>query len=143
MPYRDVERIISAISVIIVISSFFVYRDLNSVLLCVVEIFVCERVTTAILRTTRNAVRFEVITSHPEEIGDAILYQLGHGATLLRGNGLYSGEEKSVIVCVVNHREIPDFLRIISAHPDTFVFYADVSGVHGNFDRQKLKIEPK
>ena len=44
------ERIISLISLLVVTASFFVYGNLESVLLSVVEIYVCERVTAAILR---------------------------------------------------------------------------------------------
>ena len=45
-----VERIISLLSLAVVITSFFVYGDLHSVLLSVVEIYVCERVTAFFLR---------------------------------------------------------------------------------------------
>lgn len=50
-----VERIISLISLLIVSASFFVYGNLESVLLSVVEIYVCERVTAAILHRQKAA----------------------------------------------------------------------------------------
>jgi uncharacterized membrane-anchored protein YitT (DUF2179 family) len=54
MPHRGVERIISVLSLAVVAASFFVYGNLHSVLLSVIEIFVCERVTAVILKTGRN-----------------------------------------------------------------------------------------
>ena len=137
MPHRNLEGIISLVSIAIVVLSYFVYRDLNSLLLSVVEIFVCERVTAGILRESRNAVKFEVITEHPEAIKRDVLYELNHGATVLPARGLYSNRDKQVIVCVVNYRQIGDFLRIVSRHDGTFAYYSDVMGVRGNFERKK------
>lgn len=137
MPHKNVESIISLISFAVVAVSYFVYRDLNSVLLSVIEIFVCERVTATILRESRGAVKFEVVTKNLEEIKRDILYELNHGATVLDARGLYTQENKFVIVCLVNYRQIADFLRIAEKYPDTFVYYSEVMGVHGNFDRKK------
>lgn len=137
MPHQNVERIISFISVAIVAVSFLVYGNLHSVLLSVVEIYVCERVTAAILKSSRNAVKFEVVTAHLKEMKKDILYQLRHGTTVIEGSGLYSEEGKHVVICVVSYREIPEFLRIASKYPDTFLYYSDVMGVRGNFERKR------
>ena len=64
LPHLDVEKIIAAISVVILAISFLVYGNLQSVLLSVIEVFVCERVTARILRSSRNAVKFEIVTEH-------------------------------------------------------------------------------
>ncbi|MBQ8357232.1 MAG: YitT family protein [Clostridia bacterium] len=141
VPHRNVESIISTISVCIVIISFFVYRNLQSVLLSVVEIFVCERITAGILKQSRNAVKFEVVTQSLSDIKEDILHRVRHGATVIEGKGLYTEQGKSVIFCVVNYRQIPAFLKVVSKYPDTFVYYSDVMGVRGNFDRTDARKE--
>ena len=135
IPHKDVEKIISLISVIIIMISFLVYGNLQSVLLSVIEIFVCERVTARILRSSRNAVKFEIVTEHLDAIKEDILHRVGHGATVLEGQGLYTDKQKQLILCVVNYRQIPAFLKVLSQYPDTFVYYSDVMGVRGAFDR--------
>ena len=137
MPHLNVEKIIFLLSAIIVGISYFVYWDINSLLLSIVEIFACERVTAMILRDSRNAVRFEVVTDNPESMKDDIIYELNHGATILEGKGVFSDEQKSVIICVVSYRQISEFLRIVSKYPGSFVHYSDVMGVRGNFDWNK------
>ena len=135
LPHLDVEKIIAAISVVILAISFLVYGNLQSVLLSVIEVFVCERVTARILRSSRNAVKFEIVTEHVDAIKEDILHRVGHGATVLVGKGLYTEQEKQVIFCVVNYRQIHAFLKVLSQYPDTFVYYSDVMGVRGSFDR--------
>jgi len=137
MPHVNVERIILILSVIIVGVSYFVYWDVDSLLLSIVEIFACERVTALILRDSRNAVKFEVVTDNPEGIKEDIIYELNHGATILSGEGIFSGEGKSVIICVVSYRQISEFLKIVSKYPGSFAYYSDVMGVRGNFDWNK------
>ena len=73
----DVEKIIAYLSYAVVAVSFFVYdNSINSVCLSIVEIFICEKVTGAILRDRRNAVKFEIITSseYAEEIKNFIIF---------------------------------------------------------------------
>jgi uncharacterized membrane-anchored protein YitT (DUF2179 family) len=128
-------------------------NSINSVCLSIVEIFICEKVTGAILRDRRNAVKFEIITSsaNAEEIKNFIIFNLHHGATLIKGQGAFSEEDKEVIVCLISYREIAEFLRLMKGFPDAFVYYSDVMGVYGNFafdksdetEQDKILLEQK
>ncbi len=95
--------------------------------------FVFEKSTAVLMKETRNAVEFKIITAHHKEIKNEIIYNLKHGATVLTAKGLYTEKEKEMIVSVVNIRQVPEFLEVIKKYPDTFVYYSDVSGVKGNF----------
>lgn len=134
MRHVKVERIIAILSYVIIALAFFVFGSLESVLLSVVEVFVCEQVSAMVLKTTRSAVRFEVITDNPDEVCQAILNNLQHGATLMHGKGVYSNKDKAVIVAVINYYQVAEFLGIISKQKNTFAYYVDVMGVNGNFD---------
>lgn len=135
-PHKDVEKIIALISMATVVLSLPVYGELQSVLLSVTEIFACERTTALILKSSRNAVKFEVITENAEAISAELLQTLEHGVTLLSARGLYTDTDKSVLVCVVDYRQIPDFLNVIAEYPNTFVYYSEVMGVRGSFRRR-------
>ncbi len=130
-----VERLISFVSLCVVLLSFFVYRRLESVLLSIAEIFVCEWVSASILRTTRSAVRFDVITDDPDELGDFILSELSHSASLLPVKGLHSQSQKTLLVCLVDRRQIPSFLRLLAFRRGIFAYYSGVLGVIGEFNR--------
>lgn len=136
-PHVRLEKIILILSVLTIFLSYFVFWDMQSMLLSIIEVFVCERVSEMILRNGRNAVKFEIVTDEPEAIADEIIYKLNHCATLLSGTGMFYKQEKPVLFAVVNHNQIAEFLEIISAHKGTFAYYIDVMGVHGNFDREK------
>lgn len=140
-PHRDLERLIALVSYAVVALSFFVYRDLGSVLLSVVSIYACERVSATFLRTRRGGIRAEIVTSEASlpEVRRVLLAELRHGATLLSGRGMYAGEEKRVIVCLVTYRDLSALLRCLSAIPDVFCHYGEALGVIGPFDFEPEK----
>lgn len=130
---RDVEKVISFVCYIIIGISYFVYRDLTCILLSVVQMFVFEKTVAFILKDTRNAVKFEIITKEPEKLKEEIIYELKHGATIIQSKGMFTDEQSTIVVTIVNTRQVPEFLQILKKYPDTFVYYTDVTGVNGNF----------
>ena len=141
----NVENIIALLSYVVVAIAFFVYGNLNSVCLSIIEIFVCEKVTAAILKSNRSAVKFEIVTDrvHAEEIKNIIIFDLKHGATVLQGQGAFSEQDKEMIICLINYRQIPEFLKMMKKFPNTFLYYSDVEGIRGNFDFNKDDESPE
>lgn len=136
-PYGNIERIISLICYVIMGFSYFVYKDMNCILLSIVQLIVFEKVMGLVLSSTRHATEVKIVTKHAEELKHDILFTLKHGGTLTESTGLYTGEVRTVISSVINNRQLPEFLQLIKKYPDTFVYYSDVKGVNGNFRWQK------
>lgn len=133
----NVERTISLICYVIIGLSYFLYRDLNSILLSIIQMFVFEKASAVIMKDTRNAVEFKIITKNPQEMKNDIIYVLKHGATIVESKGMFTGDGSSIIVSVVNIRQIPEFLKITKKYQGSFVYYSDVTGINGNFRWQK------
>lgn len=73
-----------------------------------------------------------IICDQPEQVADAVLNQLGRGATGLKSRGLYSGEEREMVFTVVSRREIDSLKALVHAvDPSAFVVIADVREVLG------------
>lgn len=136
LPHKNVESIIAYVSYIIIVIGFIVYGNIHSALLSIIEVFVCEKISEMILRDRRNAVKFEIVVdkSKTNILKDMIIFDLRHGATILKAEGAFSNEEKDILICLVSYRQIGEFLRLIKKIDGAFVYYSDVMGVHGNFD---------
>lgn len=135
--YLNIERIISVICYAIILSSFFVYRDLNSVLLSVVQMFVFEWGVGLIMKDSRDAVEFRIVTKDPKALKEDIIFHLKHGATMIESRGMFTENDSYTIVSVVNARQVPEFLNILKKYPDAFVSYSKLLGVRGNFRWKK------
>ncbi|MBR5388569.1 MAG: YitT family protein [Clostridia bacterium] len=136
-PQVNIERIITAICLVLIGASYFVYKDFNCILLGIVQMFISEKATTFILKDTRKAVKVEIITKCPERVREDIVINLRHSATVTKGQGLYSGDDYYTVVSILNLYQMADLINIIKRYKDTFVFYTEVQGVFGNFRRYK------
>lgn len=136
----NIERIISVICYAIILASFIVYKDLNSILLSFVQMYIFEWGVNFVMKDNRDAVEFKIITKYPEELKQEILFELKHGATVMESKGMFTGEDSNMIISIVNQRQIPEFLKIINKYPKTFVYYSKVMGVRGNFRWRKSDI---
>lgn len=132
-PYVNLERYVTLICYIIIGSSFFLYKDLECIMLSIIQMFVFEKTVSFVMRSKRNAVEFKIITETPEALKEDILTSLKHGATIVNSKGMYTGEDKSIIFCVVNIRQVPEFMRLLKKYDKLFVYSSNVSSVNGNF----------
>lgn len=128
--------IVFSLNALVAVSSYFVYGyQIEPVLLCVLYSFTTSTVMDKLAKSGRSAVRFEIVTEHPEAISQAIIHELHHGATLLPGKGVYKGREMSVLVCVVNKSQVALMTDILRNYPGTFTTVTQVGAVVGNFKR--------
>lgn len=80
--------------------------------------------------TTKSVMIF---TDDARELAQRIHVQLGRTATLMKGEGYISGEEKDIVYCVVTRAEIFELKKIInSVEGSTFTTISDVSEIVGN-----------
>lgn len=135
------------INSIVAATSFFVYAtpdgngnmiyDYRPVCLCVVYSFVSSFVGSYIIKGTKSACKFTIITSHPDEITREISYRLHHGSTQISALGSFTHDEKTVLLCVINKHQIMDLNKILKKYDNTFSFAETVNEIYGNFDRSK------
>ncbi|MBR2310727.1 MAG: YitT family protein [Oscillospiraceae bacterium] len=133
IPNYPIERWISIICYCVIGISYFVYWDLTSILLSVIQIFVFEWTAAALLKKDRYAQEVKIITKNPEAIREEILYRFGHSATILDAKGMYSGENCYLVISVINSRDIFAFMNLMKRHEDTFVYFTDGVKVQGAF----------
>ncbi|MBQ7173454.1 MAG: YitT family protein [Clostridia bacterium] len=139
--------ITSSLSATVAFASYFVYAkegidgkmiyDLKPVCLCALYCFVSSFVGNAIIKGSKAAYQFIVVTEHPEAIEAEITETFHHSATRLKASGVYTGKDKTMLLCVVNKHQMVDFENLIAKYPDTFAIEQQVGGVVGNFKRVK------
>ena len=135
-PAYSFTHIIFLINTVVAVSSYFVYGwDIEPVIMCIIYCYLTTRVSDYIIEGNKEALRIEIITSRPEEISNLLIRELRHTATILRAEGGYSHQEKTVLICVINKHQLTHFYRLIAAFPDAFVSVSSVKETRGNFKR--------
>lgn len=125
-----------SLNVVVACVSYFVYDfQIEPVLMCILYSFTTSTLIDRSNKSGRSAVRFEIITDHPEELSKAIIETLHHSATMIPGKGIYKGKETNLLICVVNKPQAATMTAIIHSIPGTFAVCSQVSEVMGNFKR--------
>ena len=136
--------VIFILNAVVAFVSLFVYSengylDYKPVALCITYCFISNFVGNYIIKGTKNAYKFTIITTHADEIGKDIVEKLKHSATKIDAIGTYSNTARSVLICVINRHQLVDLKNILQNYDDTFAFSELVTETYGNFVRVNKK----
>lgn len=97
-----------------------------------VGLFVTSRVIDFVQEGAYSAKAIIIISKESKTITDLITTKMGRGTTLLQGRGGYSGEDKEILLCVVNRSEIVQIKNLVQQiDKNAFVIVSDAREVLG------------
>ena len=132
------------LNTVVALASYFVYDyEIEPVLLCILYSYASSAVRDGMMQKGRSAVRCEIVTDYPEQLGKALIERLHHTATQVAATGMYSGKKKSVLICIVNKSQVDRLCQLVSEFPESFVIVSNVSNVIGNFKRLDSQGNPE
>ncbi|MBQ2773393.1 MAG: YitT family protein [Clostridia bacterium] len=121
----------------VVFIAFFVYgMRITPVICTLINLFIANVIVDNGLSGIKNGYKFEIITTHPDELAKELIGRLRHGVTKIQVHGMYSDTDKYMIVCIINKRQVGEMMKIIKAYPDSFASFEKVNEVFGNFKRR-------
>ena len=142
-PGKSVFSLSFGINAVVAIASFFVYDyKMEPVILCILYSFASTTVGERSQRSGRSAIRFEIVTNHPDEICNDIIQRLHHSATRFKATGAFTGKDTWIVMCVVNKTQASVLSSIVQRYPNTFAMMSPVGGVMGNFKKLSEKGKP-
>ena len=140
--YRNVSpgRVIRRWGVVIIASSWFVFRNVEKLVYGYVVMWVVSYTLDSFLSGANRSAQMFIISKEYEAIAEYINTQAIRGVTLLNGSGWYSKEDTKIIMSVVRKKETSAIFRNIKhIDPDAFISMGSVMGVYGQgFEKLKL-----
>ncbi|MEY8392350.1 YitT family protein [Lachnospiraceae bacterium 45-W7] len=131
LKHYSVAQIMQVLDGMIVLAGVYVF-GLRPSMYAIVAIFITSKVTDTILEGMKFSKAAYIVTDHFQEIARQIMEDLNRGVTGLEAQGMYSGEKKCVLYCVVSKKEIVSLKEIVHQIDESaFVIVGDVREVHG------------
>ncbi len=117
----------------VVIAVAGVYFEPMAALYAIASLYITSKLIDFFTVGLSEAKAFYIISDKSEEIAAAIINQMDRGVTALNAKGVYSGKERSVLLCVLEWRtEGPRLKRLVKSIDErAFVIVADVKEVLG------------
>ena len=127
----SVAKIIFALEGLVIVIGLLVFGPVAS-MYAIASIYISTKVMEAVLEGMHFAKAAFIISDKTETIAEHVLANLDRGATELKGRGMYTKQDKNVLICVVNSKELIQIKQLVSEIDATaFVIVADVREVLG------------
>lgn len=130
--FISVGQVLLFIDIIVLISAAIVFDSIEIGMYAAISLVVTTKLIDSVLIGFNFSKAAYIISDKSEEISNLILNELDRGVTGINGKGMFSGADKTVLLCVLRKREIPKLRRlVIKVDPKAFVFLSEAGDVYG------------
>lgn len=128
----NVGQLLFLIDASVVLAAGITFNSVELAMYALITIFITAWLVDLVQEGVSYTRAFLIISSRSAEIEAAILNDLNRGATAWKARGVYTGQEREVLLSVVNRSEVSHLKEIIySIDPCAFVVLASVHEVLG------------
>lgn len=130
----SIGQLLMCIDGTIVVMAMFAYNNIESGIYSILAIAMASIVTDKLNSGFNKAIIFHIfVNENMEAIEHDILYQMGRGATILNGMGMYSKASRNILFVVVTPQELPKLKRIVQQNdPTAFIVLSSATEIIGN-----------
>ena len=129
---------INAVVILLSTGLFGIEKGLYTLIL----IFASGQTLSAVLEgITRKRTAF-IVTAKGREVGQLLMEKLSRGVTMLDAEGLYSGSDYKLLLCVTNILEVGRLKELVlTVDPQAFITFYETSDISGHFNRHNMIVD--
>lgn len=102
------------------------------IVLSAFEAYIESKTNETITNGFQSATEFRIITNKPDAMANTIMKELSRGVTAMPAKGMYTKENRTMLLCVISRRQVPALRKIMrTVDPDSFAVMSKVSQVVG------------
>jgi uncharacterized membrane-anchored protein YitT (DUF2179 family) len=127
LPFISSAVLMGIADFIVVVLSGIISKEIEIALYSALSVYLIVKVTDFIVIGFNYSKSFMIISDNTVKISNAIINNLGRGATLLKATGAYTNNEKNVVLVVISKRQVVTLKKIIkSIDPNAFIIVSEV-----------------
>lgn len=107
------SNIITVVDVVIVLANVLFFKTIEIGLYSAIAIYIEGKLVDILFEGVNFTKVMYIVSDKAEQISNAINNEVGRGTTGLYGKGMYTGEEKMILMCVVSRTEIVAIRKIV------------------------------
>lgn len=130
-PEYSVAQIMAVLDGIIIVAGAFLF-GFPSALYALTAVYVTTKISDTFVIGFGYARSVYIVTSKPEAVAGKVFKEIDRGVTGIYAKGMYTGQDKTLLFCVVTKKEIIRLKECIHAvDTEAFVIVSEVKEVHG------------
>ncbi len=109
------------------------------VLYSFITLYITAQVAEIITNGVHSSVVFNIITDKKAEVSNVIINEVKRGASAIKIEGVYTGNEHNMIICVVRKKQTTALKKLLKeVDPKAFVYITKVKEINGLFRSHNL-----
>ncbi len=129
--HLSIPRILAVTDGIIVFLGIFIF-GIENVVYSIIVVYLVSKISDGILDGLKFAKMVYIISDKAEEIAAEVLVAIDRGVTGIKVKGMYSGDDKKMLLCVVGKKQVVELTDIVSRYDKrAFMVVADAREVMG------------
>lgn len=132
-PHLTIGKIsFSMDAVIVLLGVMIVSKDIDSLIYGIIISFLLSTMVDKVMYGISAGKLTLIVTEHSREVAEKIDQATGRGATFLKAQGSYSGENKDVVMCACNNKQMYGIRSVVKEiDPDAFIIIMESNEVLG------------
>jgi uncharacterized membrane-anchored protein YitT (DUF2179 family) len=91
------------------------------------------------INVRNKKMKIEVVTER-KDLGNVLISSIPHGATIVQGQGVFTGQPRYIVTMVVSSYEVRDVVKIVQKEdPHAFIQVVSLAQVYGRFFMKPVK----
>ncbi len=131
LPQYTIPQVMQVLDAAIVVIGAAVF-GIRAALYALIAIYCVAKISDNILEGLKFSKMVYIISDYSQEIAAVIMEEMGRGVTAMDATGMYSGERRQMLCCVVSKKEISELKELVKERDKkAFVIVSDVREVLG------------
>ena len=132
-PYLSLGKIAFLSDIGIILIGGFIYQDVDGIVYGMIINFLFAVAVDKVIYGVNSGKLALIVTEHGPQLSAAIDDCCGRGSTILRGEGGYRQDNKQVVMCACDNKQMYFVQqRVKEVDPDAFTIVLESNEVHGN-----------
>ena len=132
-PYISLGKIAFLSDIGIILIGGLIFKDMDGMVYGMIINFLYAVVVDKVIYGVNSGKLALIVTDHGKLLADAIDECCGRGSTILRGEGGYRQDNKQVVMCACDNKQMYFVQqRVRELDPDAFTIVLESNEVHGN-----------
>jgi uncharacterized membrane-anchored protein YitT (DUF2179 family) len=117
-----------------------IFRSAELPMYGLISLFITAKIIDLVQEGWSTAKAFLIMSSHNQDISQALQQEIGRGVTFFQGRGGYTGAPHDIVFCVVSTREVSRVKDLVYRFdPRAFVIVADAHEVLGEGFKEMVR----
>lgn len=131
-PVYSIGKTLLIIDTAVILLAAIVFKSFLLALYSVLSLYISSKIIDIMLEGVNFAKAVYIISDFADDIAKDIIKELDRGVTALNGTGMYTGNDKKVLFCVLHRGQLAYLKLIVKKYdPSAFIILSDVTEVLG------------